>query len=447
LLHSNKHSIEKSPALVPEINVIMNHFCLYIFAFLFAATCVAQEPELVRPETLPQGFVLIVKDNSGSANQENPIYLASSINGWNPSDEEMMLSGRSDTRWQIVVDRNLHGVGMQFKFTLGGWDREELDESGNSIENRSLGLVDVSKLKPGERPVIEFEIPQFRVPRSLAEQVREQGIYRKLQVTGDVRRIEVRGGSGGAEASTRDLLVWVPEGYDAPENKSRTYPVIYMFDGQNLFEQPSGVPAEWSIDETLTSLIEQNKIEPMIVVGIPHSGEHRIQEFMPFGAYKGINGDGKDCMQWVIDECMTKVNRAFRVRSGSNSTAIGGASLGGAMALYGATQYPELFGKALIESLPMLSQKDALGVIQSSDSGIKRYFVGMGTHEAGTDSANDEINQQYVDWAKELDRSLARHSGSSTGDHLLSIGQGHVHNESAWSARFGEAIQFLFPKN
>ncbi len=56
-------------------------------------------PDMVRPETLPQGFVLIVKDNSGMANKDNPIYLASSINGWNPSDEEMVLSGRSDTRW------------------------------------------------------------------------------------------------------------------------------------------------------------------------------------------------------------------------------------------------------------------------------------------------------------------------------------------------------------
>jgi predicted alpha/beta superfamily hydrolase len=381
------------------------------------------------------------------ANQENPIYLASSINGWNPADEEMMLSGRSDTRWQIVIDRNLHGVGMQFKFTLGGWDREELDGNGNSIENRSLGMVDISTLKPGERPVIELEIPEFRVPRSLAEQVREQGIYRELQVTGDIRRIEVRGGSGGAEDSTRDLLIWLPEEYSNPENSYKTYPVLYMFDGQNLFEQLPNVPGEWNIDETLTDLMNEGRVEPMIVVGIPHSGEHRIREYMPFGAYKGIEGDGKVCMQWVLDEVMPKINRAFRVKMDAESTAIGGASLGGAMALYGASEYPDIFGKALIESLPMLSQQMALKVIEDSRSGINQYFVGMGSQEAGTDPANDEINRKYVDWAKDVDRALARKSGISRSKHKLVIGDGHVHNETAWSARFGEAIEFLFPAN
>ena len=78
--------------------------------------------DMVKPETLEQGFVLVVKDQSGKANKDNPIYFASSINGWNPADPEYLLSGRSDTRWQIVIDENLQGVGVQFKFTQGGWD-------------------------------------------------------------------------------------------------------------------------------------------------------------------------------------------------------------------------------------------------------------------------------------------------------------------------------------
>ncbi|MCF6237865.1 MAG: hypothetical protein L3J79_03480, partial [Candidatus Marinimicrobia bacterium] len=183
------------------------------------------EPEMVRPETLAQGFVLIVKDESGQANQDNPIYLACSINGWNPSDEKMMLSGRSDTRWQIVIDRDLHGVGLEFKFTLGSWDREELTEAGDSIPNRKLGLVDRSLLKDGERPVIEIEVPQFKIPIALSDEVRQSGIYRALDVTGTVKRVEVRGGAGGAEALTRDLIVWLPEGYDDAANAARQYPV------------------------------------------------------------------------------------------------------------------------------------------------------------------------------------------------------------------------------
>lgn len=410
-----------------------------------SSNCMSAEPDMVRPETLSQGFVLIVKDNSGQANQENPIYLASSINGWNPSDPESLLSGRSDTRWQIVIDKNLQGVGMQFKFTLGGWDREELDADGNSIANRSLPLIDRSLLRENERPVIEIEIPQFRVPRALSEQVRESGIYRKLDVTGTVKRVEVRGGAGGAEASTRDLLVWLPEGYEYAENSSRRYPVLYMLDGQNLFDLMPGVAGEWKVDETLTELIAAGMIEPIIVVGIPHSGEHRIQEFMPFGSYQGIDGDGAAGMEWVMREVIPKVNRSFRVRQDKESTAIGGASLGGAMALYGAGTYHTTFGKALIESLPMMGRESVLEFIQSTDSGIRNFVLGMGTSEVGTDPSDRNRNTEYVQWAKEVDRALARKGALRSTEHILLIGQDDVHNEHAWADRFADAVTFLFP--
>ncbi|MFK7760153.1 MAG: alpha/beta hydrolase [Phycisphaerales bacterium] len=414
---------------------------------LLSEAAQAAEPDMVRPETLSQGFVLIVKDNSGQANQDNPIYLASSMNGWNPSDPVSLLSGRSDTRWQIVIDKDLQGVGMQFKFTLGGWDREELDSDGNSIANRSLPLIDRSTLRENERPVIEIEIPQFRVPRALSEQVRESGIYRKLNVTGTVKRVEVRGGSGGAQASTRDLLVWLPEGYSDEENSLREYPVLYMFDGQNLFDQMPGVPGEWEVDETLTELIESGVVEPLIVVGIPHSGEHRIREFMPFGSYEGIDGDGAACMQWIIHEVMPKINRSFRVRESKESTAIGGASLGGAMALYGAGTYHNVFGKALIESLPMLGRDSVIDFIQGLDSGIGHFVLGMGTSEVGTDPSDTNRNAEYIQWAKEVERALVRKDTSGNVEHKLLIGQDDVHNEQAWASRFADAVRFMFLAN
>ena len=115
------------------------------------------------------------------------------------------------------------------------------------------------------------------------------------------------------------------------------------------------------------------------------------------------------------------------------------------MALYGASEHPEIFGKALIESLPMLSNKMALQVIDESESGIGRYYIGMGSLEAGTDSENDEVNRKYVEWANEVDQALASKSRLSRNQHKLVIGDEHVHNETAWSARFSEAIEFLFP--
>ena len=109
-----------------------------------AAGATFAEPDMVQPELLPQGFVLVVEDESRRATPDQPIYFASSINGWNPADPDYVLSPRSDTRWQIVIDTIPANTTIAYKITMGGWDREELDESGSSIENRSLPKIDRS---------------------------------------------------------------------------------------------------------------------------------------------------------------------------------------------------------------------------------------------------------------------------------------------------------------
>ncbi len=416
-----------------------------IHAFMLGSLGWAQD--MVKPESLKQGFVLVVKDPSGKANNENPIYLASSINGWNPADPASVLKGRSDTRWQIIVDQDLQGVTMQFKFTQGGWDREELDSSGNAIPNRSLPMVDQSKLEDGERPIIELEIADFREPVSLAEQVRSTGFYRELQVTGDIHRVQVQGGVGQSESMTRDLLVWTPPGYSDPENADRQYPVLYMFDGQNIFEQLAGLPSEWHADETATELIEADQVEPLIIVGIPHSGAGRLEEYLPFGSYRGVEGRGRQTMGWVMREVMPKIERAFRVKTDRDSTAIGGASLGGAMALYASTAYPDRFGRALVESLPMMGDegKSAEQYLKNAEGWPGRLFIGMGGQEVSRDQADEDRNAMYRMWAENVDR-IAASGGVAKADRKLMIVPDASHNENAWAERFDDALVFLFGK-
>ena len=404
--------------------------------------------DLVKPESLPQGFVLVVKDLSSKANKDNPIYFASSINGWNPADPEYVLSGRSDTRWQIVIDEDLQGVTVQFKFTQGGWDREELDGEGNAVANRSLPMVDATKLAPGERPIIELEIADFREPVSLAEQVRQSGFYHELQVTGDVHRMQVQGGSGGAESMTRDLLIWTPPGYDDPSNADRTYPVLYMFDGQNIFEQLPGVPGEWHADETAMELVESGKIEPLIIVGIPNSGAHRLEEYLPFGSYRGVQGQGAQTMHWVLREVLPKVERAFRVKTDRASTAIGGASLGGSMALYASTAHADRFGMAIVESLPMMGDEgeSAMQYLKGVQQWPMKMFIGMGGHEVGNDDADNERNILFRKWARRIDEVAAERGLSSAARKLVIVPDAN-HNEPAWADRFDDALFFLFGKD
>lgn len=406
------------------------------------------EPDMVQPELLPQGFVLVVEDVSRIATQDQPIYFASSINGWNPSDPDSVLSPRSDTRWQIVIDKIPANTTIAFKMTMGGWDREELDESGSSIENRSLPKIDRSKLAPGERPVIEIKVPQFRIPAPLADVVRQSGPYRKLEVTGDVRRLPVQGGGGAGaiEALTRDLLVWLPPGYHAPENAGRAYPVLYLMDGQNVFEALPGMPGGWGVDETATELIEGGAIRPLIIVGVPHGGEHRLTEYLPFGSIQGNEAAGPEFVAWMRREVMPRVERAFRVASGPENTGIGGASLGGAISLYAATQHPDVFGRVIVESLPMLPDNGnaARGYLDSVSAWPQRVFVGMGGREISNNERDAERNAMYRAWAEELDARLAA-AGLGADDRRLRIDADANHNELAWAARFPEAVKFLFP--
>lgn len=404
------------------------------------------EPDMVQPELLPQGFVLVVEDVSRTATPDQPIYFASSINGWNPADPDFVLSPRSDTRWQIVIDKIPANTTIAYKVTMGGWDREEVDESGSSIENRSLPKIDRSKLAPGERPVIEIKVPQFRIPAPLSDVVRQSGPYRRLEVTGDVRRLSVQGGAGGAEALTRDLLVWLPPGYHAPENAGQTYPVLYLMDGQNVFEALPGLPGEWGVDETATELIEAGAIRPLIIVGVPHGGEYRLTEYLPFGSIRGNEAAGPEFVAWMRREVMPRVERAFRVASGPENTGIGGASLGGAISLYAATQHPEVFGRVIVESLPLLPDNGdaARGYLDSVSAWPGKVFVGMGGREVSNNERDAERNAMYRGWAEELGARLAA-AGLGADARRLRIDADANHNELAWAARFPEAVKFLFP--
>ncbi|MBC7815352.1 MAG: hypothetical protein IAG10_00470 [Planctomycetaceae bacterium] len=298
----------------------------------------ADPSKLVQPESLPQGFILVVTDKSGAAKSDSPIYLASNHNGWNPLDPAWKLTQRSDGKWQIVLPKPKLDSRMAFKFTRGNWDAEELDAKFGKIENRSLPKVDASKLAADEKPIIELSIEQFsdKAPKDAATSAKDP--YRAINATGTIRRVEV---VGGGVPLTRDLLVWLPPGYDDAANVNRRYPVLYLQDGQNIFEKLPSVPGEWEADETATRLIAENAIEPIIIVGIPNAGAMRAAEYSPIDILEGVTAKGDAYVDFLEREVVRRVERAFRVKGGADNTAIGGSSLGGVISIYAATRHPE----------------------------------------------------------------------------------------------------------
>lgn len=403
-------------------------------------------PRLVAPESLDQGFILVVRDASGLGAADSPIYLASNHTGWNPGLAAMRLTPRSDMRWQIVLSRPVDPVPMEFKFTRGSWDLVEVADDLSDIPNRTLPGLDAAALTPGQPPVIELTIRKFADQRPAASRRAAVDPYRPLEVTGSVRRLQVVGGGGPASATVRDILVWLPPGYDDPESGMRTYPVLYLHDGQNVFEQPPGAPGEWHADETAARLVEQGLIEPIVIVAVPNAGRARSSEYLPVDALRGIEPAGQSYLDFVISEVIPRVERAFRVRTDPEGRAIGGSSLGAVISIYAATSRPDVFGLLLAESLPLLGGEDGEWhkYLRSARSWPGRVFLGMGGKEAGINPAQVPVNDRYLASIRSLENHLLSR-GVPRNRLRLRIDPDARHDEPAWATRLPEALQFLFP--
>ena len=397
--------------------------------------------KMVEPESLEQGFIIVVTDKTKVANASSPIYMPSSHNGWNPADAKMKLEAQSDMKWRITWNKPTLDSRVAFKFARGSWEAVECKADFSDVDNRTLPLVDVSKLKPGEKPVIELEVQAWKDQRPGDASAMAANRFHAIKVgAGRLERIAVAG--GGVSTLNRDVLVWLPPGYDKPENQTRTYPVLYLNDGQNVFEKIPSIPAEWEADETAGRLIEAGKIEPLVIVGIPNAGGMRMQEYMPIAAFDKTPARGVQYVDFVVHEVMPRIERAFRVKTGPANTAIGGSSLGGVISIEAATAHPEKFGIVLAESTPLTGRlsplMDRFGQAKAWPG--KMYF-GIGSNEDAKDAV---ASQGYVDASKQFAK-LAESKGLSAANFKLVIEDGATHDEKAWARRFGPALEFLFP--
>ena len=266
------------------------------------------------------------------------------------------------------------------------------------------------------------------------------GIFRGESATGDLRIHEFR---SRIFRNTRFLRVWLPPNYDDSANQGRRYPVLYLNDGQNLFEPSTAFAGvDWQVDDTADSLIRDGVIPPMIIVGIDHAGKDRIREYMPHRSLHPVmlRVQGTRYPDFLTKEVMPFVARNYRPATGPENTGLGGSSLGGLIALYTAMVRPGLIGRLLLES-PSLWASNRQTVKESRAERIwpGRVFLATGTAEAG----RKDRNQSVVDDVREL-AGILRRAGLNERRLRLAIEDGASHNETAWAHRFPQALAFLF---
>jgi predicted alpha/beta superfamily hydrolase len=268
------------------------------------------------------------------------------------------------------------------------------------------------------------------------------GVIRAQSATGDLRLHEFR---SRIFRNTRFVRVWLPPGYDDPVNAGRHYPVLYLNDGQNLFEAATSFTGiEWQVDETGDRLIREGVVPPMIIVGVDNAARARIREYMPHRSLHPMmmRAHGTRYPAFLFKEVFPFMARNYRVATGPENTGLGGSSLGALISLYTAAVRPGVIGRLLLES-PSLWASNRQLIRQSR--GVKRWpervFLATGTAEAG----RKDKDQSVVDDVRELAAILSRAGLDDTRLKLV-VEEGASHNESAWARRFPEALTFLFGK-
>lgn len=265
----------------------------------------------------------------------------------------------------------------------------------------------------------------------------------KHTITGDV---EIFDFTSKIFDNTRKLRVFLPPGYNDEKNKDRKYPVLIMFDGQNLFDACTAFDHvyEWQIDETITRLVSEGRIEPLIVIGIDNAQEKRAYEYLP---WKDTiqqpfmdEPNGRMLPTFILQELAPAMAKKYRIETAKeNMTAIGGSSYGGVAALYVALSAPMVFRKVIAES-PVLNVGNGQLVRDTAELPVapEKVFLGLGGKEAHYD------NEVMLKLARQLEKNL-KSALYKPAEVRFVLDEPSEHNEQAWAKRFPEAIEFLFP--
>ena len=252
-------------------------------------------------------------------------------------------------------------------------------------------------------------------------------------VVGDLRLHEL---DAPTLLGRRTIRVWLPPGYDA--GGATRYPVLYLHDGQNCFDRlTTAFGDEWQIDETMTRLIADGTLPPMIVVGIDHGGVKRMDELTFDVDAKHAGGHGANYDAFVFDAVVPFVERTYAVQADVAHRFVGGASLGGLASLEIARRHPGAFAGAIVMSPSLWWADQKLTDEIDRDAGgltTMRVWLDVGTREGG----GNDMAKTVAD-VRRLDAILTRQKV----EHRVEIADGAEHNERAWAARFPRAIAYV----
>jgi len=346
---------------------------------------------------------------------DRPIYITGNFNKWNPKDYSYQLTQLDPHRYFIEIDDQILPPVVEYKFTKGGWENVELDKYGSITPNRKINksegktsdIIEKWRLNWGPFkkeffPIVEIISEKFYIPQLER--------YRK---------------------------VWALLPYDYYTSE-KSYPVLYLQDAQNLFNEGSGY-GNWEIDKKLSILAEYGRGD-MIVIAIEHGSEERIKEYI-FDNDNVANGsEGKKYIRFIADTLKPYVDENYRTKKDRDNTGIGGSSLGALISIYSGFLYPEVYSKLLIFSPSLWVEPNNNFPMMNFRTPFKTKIYLYG----GAQEGSKMVKRIYV-----FEEYLKRWEKKNLFDFEFrtNINPEGTHNEFYWSQEFPRAIEWLFYDN
>ncbi len=336
------------------------------------------------------------------------LYIAGTVNDWVPSDSQFMLES-SDGNWSIALE-GIDGEAIQFKFLRdGAWDTVEGNTLGGYIENRS------AIFQNGE--TLELTIEGW------------EDIAGSHTVTSHVRIVDSDFYIPQLDRSRR-IWIALPEDY---YTSALDYPVMYLHDGQNLFDLATSFAGEWEADESLIGSSVPG-CRPYILIGIDNGGVHRIDEYAPWiNIEYSEGGEGILYSSFVINTLKPFIDANFRTLPQREHTAVGGSSLGALISMYMFAAHNDIFSKVGLFSPAFWFNEEIFDFTASQNFGTDNtVFMSGGTSEsAGMVSGMEQMNETLLS------------SGLSNGALQYLVVAGGQHNEQQWASTFDDCLAWL----
>jgi predicted alpha/beta superfamily hydrolase len=306
------------------------------------------------------------------------------------------------------------GTALEFKLTQGDWLTVEKAADGSEVPNRTYPVAASARL----------ELSVARWGQATCTPTTTGTIKKHAQV-----------GPGSIAVKARDLIVYLPPGYDA--NTSVRYPVLYLHDGQNTMDACTSFAGEWHADETAEALIGQGKVAPLILVGVYNTSD-RIPDYteVPDTQYGGGNADAYG--RYLVEVVKPLIDATYRTKPEAQFTGVAGSSLGGLVSMYfGLTRSGTFTRIGVLSPSVWWANRDIVTRVNGlASKPAVRVWEDIGTAEdsgdalAGARALHDALKAKG--WADDVDLHYLEDAGAK-------------HNEAAWSGRFGAVLQFLYP--